>query len=90
MALRGTVCCNQWAVKIEADRVINPDALPPDVHLFTAPKQPWVVILDGMPAFAHCYEQDEREKLWPAEGLARRQVLLPLIEAYQASLRGAN
>jgi hypothetical protein len=65
----------------------NPDALPPDVHIFTASKQPWMVIPASMPAFAEYYE---REKLWPAESLARRQVLLPLIEAYQASLRGAN
>ena len=62
----------------------NPDLLPPDVHIFTASKQPWVVISPGVPAVPEYYE---REKLWPAESLARRQELLPLIEAYQASLR---
>ena len=63
----------------------NPDLLPPDVHIFTASKQPWVVIPAGAPAFEEYYE---REQLWPAESLVRRQAILPLIEAYQASLRG--
>jgi hypothetical protein len=62
----------------------NPDLFPPDVHIFTASKQPWVIIPEGTPAFEEYYE---REKLWPPESLARRQALLPLIEAYQASLR---
>jgi hypothetical protein len=60
-----------------------PELLPPDVHIFTASKQPWVVIPPGAAAFPEYYE---REKLWPAESLARRQVLLPKLEAYQASL----
>ena len=62
----------------------NPDLLPPDVHIFTASKQPWVVIPPGVPAVPEYYE---REKLWPPESLARRQEILPAIEAYQASLR---
>lgn len=60
----------------------NPDLLPPDIHIFTASKQPWVVLPEGVPAVAEYYE---RENYWPAESLARRQVLLPLIEAYQAA-----
>ncbi len=62
----------------------NPDLLPPDVHIFTASKQPWVVLPEGTPAFAAYYE---REKVWPPESLARRQAILPLIEAYRTSLR---
>lgn len=64
----------------------NPDLLPPDVHIFTASKQPWVVLPPGTPAFEAYYE---REALWPQESLDRRQKLLPLIEAWQASLRSA-
>jgi hypothetical protein len=63
----------------------NPDLLPPDVHIFTASKQPWVVLPEGVPAVAEYYE---RESLWPPESLARRKVLLPLIEAYQATKAG--
>ncbi len=62
----------------------NPDLLPPDVHIFTASKQPWVVLPAGAPAFEEYYE---RELLWPQASLERRKALLPLIEAYQAAQR---
>lgn len=64
-----------------------PDLLPPDIHIFTASKQPWVVLPSGAPAVPEYYERD---RYWPAESLARREQLLPRIAAYQASLeRGA-
>ena len=50
-----------------------PDRLPPDVHIFTQSRQPWVILPPGVPAFAKFYE---REKLWPAAALARRASLL--------------
>ena len=62
-----------------------PDRLPPDIHIFTASKQPWVVLPDGMPAVPEYYD---REKYWPEESKARRRAILPLIETYQASRRG--
>ena len=64
----------------------NPDLLPPDIHIFTASKQPWVALPAGVPAVAEYYD---RENYWPPESLARRQVLLPLIEAYQSAGKGA-
>ena len=63
----------------------NPDLLPPDIHIFTASKQPWVVLPEGVPAVAAYYD---REHFWPPESLARRQLLLPKIEAYQAAQKG--
>ncbi len=60
----------------------DPDLLPPDVHIFTASKQPWVSLPPGIPAFADYYE---RETLWPPESLSRRATLLPQIEAWQAA-----
>jgi hypothetical protein len=51
----------------------EPDRLPPDVHIFTASKQPWVVIPEGTPAVEIFYKRDET---WPAESLARRQAVL--------------
>jgi hypothetical protein len=63
----------------------NPDALPPDVHIFTASKQPWIVLPSGVPAFEEYYERNE---VWSAESLARRKALLLQVEAYQLSLRG--
>jgi hypothetical protein len=65
----------------------EPDRLPPDIHIFTESKQPWVVIPQGMPAVSEYYD---REKYWPAESLARRQAMLPQIEAYQATTRRAR
>ena len=62
----------------------EPDRLPPDIHIFTASKQPWVVIPPGAHAVPEYYD---REKYWPAESLARRQVLLPKIEQYLAARR---
>jgi len=51
----------------------EPDRLPPDVHIFTESKQPWVVLPPGAPAFPEYYD---RETLWPPESLARRKALL--------------
>jgi hypothetical protein len=62
----------------------NPELLPPDVHIFTASKLPWVLIAPGVPAMPEYYE---REKLWPPDSLARRRAILPQIEAYLASVQ---
>ena len=61
----------------------NPDLLPPDIHIFTASKQPWVQLGAGAVAVPEYYE---REEYWPAESLARRKNILPAIAAYQATL----
>jgi len=50
----------------------EPDHLPPDVHIFTASKQPWVLLPPGTPAVAEYYD---RNRLWPADSLARREAL---------------
>jgi hypothetical protein len=51
----------------------EPDRLPPDIHIFTASKQPWVILPPGMPAVAEYYDRD---RYWPEESLERRRVLL--------------
>jgi hypothetical protein len=50
----------------------NPDALPPDIHIFTASKQPWVVLPPGTPAVPEYYDLRE---LWPAESIERRRIV---------------
>ncbi len=65
----------------------DPDRLPPDIHIFTASKQPWVLLPPGQPAVPEYYD---REAYWPPESLARRVVLLPRIEAYLASVRATG
>jgi hypothetical protein len=51
----------------------KPDLLPPDIHIFTASKQPWVVLPPGMPAVEEYYDIKE---YWPQESLERRSALL--------------
>jgi hypothetical protein len=51
----------------------EPSALPPDVHIFTRSKLPWVGLPKGTPAFEVYYETD---KLWPPQSLARRGAAL--------------
>jgi hypothetical protein len=58
---------------VRVGTLIEPGRLPPDVHIFTSTKQPWVVIPPGTPAFAEYYD---RAKLWPKESLERREALL--------------
>jgi hypothetical protein len=59
----------------------NPDLLPPDIHIFTASKQPWLTLPADVPAVAEYYDRDQH---WPEESQARRCAILPLIEAYRA------
>lgn len=51
----------------------EPDRLPPDIHIFTTSKQPWVVVPPGTPVVGEYYD---REKYWPEESLARQRAAL--------------
>ena len=64
----------------------QPDHLSPDIHIFTASKQPWVIIPPNQPAVPEYYD---RERYWPTESLSRRAAVLPKIEAYLNSVRAA-
>ena len=48
----------------------EPSRLPPDIHIYTASKQPWVVLPPNTPAVEEYYD---REEVWPEESLARRR-----------------
>jgi hypothetical protein len=50
----------------------DPDRMPPDIHIFTASKQPWVVLPPGTPAVPEYYDA---KQYWPAASLARREEL---------------
>ena len=50
----------------------EPDRLPPDIHIFTASKQPWVVLPGDVPAVPEYYQASEH---WPEESLERRAAL---------------
>jgi len=51
----------------------DPDLFPPDIHIFTSTKQPWVVLPPGVPAVLEYYN---RNQYWPPESLARRNKML--------------
>ncbi len=51
----------------------EPDRLPPDIHIFTESKQPWVILPRDAPAVPQYYR---RESYWPPESLIRRSALL--------------
>lgn len=63
----------------------QPDHCPPDIHIFTASKQPWVVIPPGHAAVPEYYDLKEH---WPAESLERRQALRAKIEAERNAKKG--
>jgi hypothetical protein len=46
----------------------EPDRLAPDIHIFTASKQPWVVLPEGVPAVPEYYAARDH---WPAASLER-------------------
>jgi hypothetical protein len=50
----------------------NPDSLPPDIHIYTLSKQPWVTLGPGTPVVEEFYDI---EKYWPRESLERRRHL---------------
>jgi len=51
----------------------EPDRLPPDIHIYTSTKQPWVVLPPATPAVAEYYKASA---LWPKASLERRAALL--------------
>jgi hypothetical protein len=51
----------------------EPDRCPPEIHIFTSSKQPWVVLPTGTPVFAEYYKASE---VWPKESLERRAALM--------------
>ncbi|TAN56426.1 MAG: GFA family protein [Betaproteobacteria bacterium] len=50
----------------------EPDRLPPDIHIFTSTKLPWVVLPPDQPAVPEFYDL---KTYWPPESLERRRAL---------------
>ena len=55
---------------VRVGTLADPDACPPEIHIFTRSKQAWVILPDGVPAVPEYYRQSE---YWPAESIARRK-----------------
>jgi hypothetical protein len=50
----------------------EPERHPPDIHIYTESKQPWVVLPPSTPAVSEFYRASEQ---WPKESLERRAAL---------------
>ena len=59
-------------LSIRVGTLDEPDRLRPDIHLFTALKQPWVVLPPDIPTVEEFYD---RAEYWPKESLERRRAL---------------
>ncbi len=57
---------------IRAGTLDTPDAAPPDIHIWTMSKQPWVVLDDAIPVMPEYYRRSEH---WPPDSLARFEAL---------------
>ena len=51
----GTLLCF-----IRVGSLDNPDAFPPDIHIYTASKQPWVILPPDTPAFEEYYRRTDQ------------------------------
>lgn len=58
---------------VRVGTLLEPDRLPPDVHIFTSSKQPWVVLPPGALAFPEYYDS---KQIWPPASLERRAAVL--------------
>ncbi len=55
-----------WLVRVTT--LDNQVAYPPDMHIWTRSKQPWLHLSDDVPVFETYYDRNE---VWSAESLAR-------------------
>ena len=58
---------------VRVGTLLEPGGMPPDIHIFTSTKQPWVVLPPGTPAMEEYYD---RKKYWPKESLERREAMI--------------
>ena len=56
----------------------EPDRIPPDAHIYTSSKQPWVTLPADALAVEEFYVIDE---VWPEESLERRAALLDSVKS---------
>jgi len=60
----------------------QPARCPPDVHIFTMSKQPWMMLPEGVPALEETYER--KEDIWSKESLERLAVFNEKVRIWQA------
>ncbi len=63
------------AAFIRVGTLDDPDACPPDCHIFTSSKQPWVLIPDDTDAFGEFYAGADIPRIYGTEGAARSRAM---------------
>jgi hypothetical protein len=63
------------AAFIRVGTLDDPDAFPPDVHIFTESKQPWVVIPESAEQFSAFYSGKDVVRIYGEGGAARWKTL---------------
>jgi hypothetical protein len=58
---------------VRVGTLLEPDRLPPDIHIFTSSKQPWFLLPPDTPAVPEYYRRSEH---WPPESLERWRALM--------------
>ena len=59
----------------------DPDLIPPDIHIYTVSKQPWVELSHKVPAVKGYYKMSD---YWPEESVARLKAAKDAFAAKQA------
>lgn len=60
----------------------QPARCPPDVHIFTISKQPWLLLSEGVPALERTYER--KEEYWSEESMKRLAIFDEKVRIWQA------
>lgn len=68
---------------IKAGTLDYPHLAPPRFHIYTATKQPWVILPKDVPAFEDDYDP---KKEWPEDKVKRLMAIIPEVQAYRAGL----
>lgn len=58
---------------VRVGTLLDPGQAPPDIHIFTSTKFPWVILPDGQPAVSEYYR---RSDLWPEQSQQRYKAAL--------------
>lgn len=61
---------------VRVGTLADPSRLPPDVHIFTSTKQPWVVLPAGAEVYPAFYSAADRVRMFGPARMARREALI--------------
>ena len=56
---------------LRAGTLDDPDACPPDIHIYTSSKQPWVTLSHDVPVVKEYYRRSE---YWPEDSIERLKI----------------